>query len=102
MKSTKPIAAGEEIFNDYGELPRGDLLRRYGYVTDNYAKYDVVEIPLQKLCDFTGVKHTSEPGPDNPQVGISQKIPPSMPYMATLTLSEAGVPGGCRPTRRRI
>lgn len=45
MKALKPISPGEEIFNDYGPLPRSDLLRRYGYITDNYAKYDVVEIP---------------------------------------------------------
>jgi SET domain-containing protein 6 len=44
MKAVKPIYAGDEIFNDYGPLPRSDLLRRYGYITDNYAKYDVVEI----------------------------------------------------------
>jgi SET domain-containing protein 6 len=44
MKALKPIQAGEEIFNDYGPLPRSDLLRRYGYITDNYAQYDVVEI----------------------------------------------------------
>ena len=47
MRALKPIGAGEEIFNDYGPLPRADLLRRYGYVTDNYAQYDVVEIPLE-------------------------------------------------------
>jgi hypothetical protein len=45
MKAVQSIAKGEEIFNDYGPLPRSDLLRRYGYITDNYAKYDVVEIP---------------------------------------------------------
>ncbi|KAF2747743.1 SET domain-containing protein [Sporormia fimetaria CBS 119925] len=45
MKAIKPIHADEEIFNDYGALPRSDLLRRYGYITDNYAQYDVVEIP---------------------------------------------------------
>lgn len=44
MRSVKPIAAGEQIYNDYGLLPRADLLRRYGYVTDEYAKYDVVEL----------------------------------------------------------
>lgn len=44
MKALKPIKKGEEIFNDYGPLPRADLLRRYGYITPNYAQYDVVEI----------------------------------------------------------
>lgn len=47
MKALKPIKAGEEIFNDYGPLPRSDLLRRYGYVTENYAQYDVAEIPME-------------------------------------------------------
>lgn len=50
MKALKPINAGEEIFNDYGPLPRSDLLRRYGYVTDNYAQYDVVEIPFELVA----------------------------------------------------
>ncbi|SLM39026.1 SET domain [Lasallia pustulata] len=44
MVALKPIRKGEEIFNDHGPLPRSDLLRRYGYVTDNYKKYDVVEL----------------------------------------------------------
>jgi SET domain-containing protein 6 len=44
MKTIKSVKKGEELFNDYGPLPRADVLRRYGYVTDNYAQYDVVEI----------------------------------------------------------
>jgi SET domain-containing protein 6 len=44
MRAIKPITAGEQIYNDYGSLPRADVLRRYGYVTDEYAKYDVVEL----------------------------------------------------------
>lgn len=51
MRAIVPIAAGEEIFNDYGLLPRADVLRRYGYVTENYAKYDVVEIPAQMIME---------------------------------------------------
>ena len=47
MRTIKPIVKGEEIFNDYGQLPRSDLLRRYGYVTDNYAAYDVAELTTQ-------------------------------------------------------
>lgn len=46
MRSTQAISKGSEIFNDYGPLPRSDLLRRYGYITDNYKQYDVVDIPL--------------------------------------------------------
>lgn len=45
MKALKPIKAGQEVLNDYGPLPRADMLRRYGYITDNYSRYDVVEIP---------------------------------------------------------
>ncbi len=44
MKATKDIEAGEEVFNDYGPLPSSDLLRMYGYITDNYSTFDVVEI----------------------------------------------------------
>ncbi|KAI4606118.1 hypothetical protein J4E80_010326 [Alternaria sp. BMP 0032] len=52
MKALKPVLAGDEIFNDYGSLPRSDLLRRYGYVTDNYAQYDVVEIPAELVTEI--------------------------------------------------
>ncbi|RYN17336.1 hypothetical protein AA0113_g12206 [Alternaria arborescens] len=52
MKALSPITAGDEILNDYGSLPRSDLLRRYGYVTDNYAQYDVVEIPAELVTDI--------------------------------------------------
>ena len=52
MRSIKPIAKGEEIFNDYGLLPRSDLLRRYGYITDNYGPYDVAEISTQDLLSI--------------------------------------------------
>ncbi|KAL4976118.1 hypothetical protein BDW66DRAFT_159869 [Aspergillus desertorum] len=55
MKAIKPIRTGEEIFNDYGEIPRSDLLRRYGYVTDNYAQYDVIELSLDSLCSCAGL-----------------------------------------------
>lgn len=49
MRAIKPISRGEEIFNDYGQLPLSDLLRRYGYVTDNYAAYDVAEISTASI-----------------------------------------------------
>lgn len=51
MKSIKPIKKGEQIYNDYGSLPRADVLRRYGYVTEEYAKYDVVEISTDLITD---------------------------------------------------
>ena len=46
MIALRPIMKGDQIFNDFGQLPRSDLLRRYGYVTDQYKKWDVVEIDL--------------------------------------------------------
>lgn len=49
MLTSKPIRKGQEIFNDYGQRPRSDLLRRYGYITDNARKWDVVELDLQTL-----------------------------------------------------
>ncbi|KAJ5166368.1 uncharacterized protein N7482_005149 [Penicillium canariense] len=58
MKAIKPIHEGEEIFNDYGEIPRADLLRRYGYVTDNYAQYDVIELPLADICQVAGLPNS--------------------------------------------
>lgn len=58
MKAIKPIQTGEEIFNDYGEIPRADLLRRYGYVTDNYAVYDVVELSLETICQAAGLSNS--------------------------------------------
>ncbi|KMP02239.1 hypothetical protein DIZ76_010123 [Coccidioides immitis] len=56
MRSIAPISIEMEIFNDYGELPRSDLLRRYGYITENYAPYDVVEISLEAICNIAGVE----------------------------------------------
>ncbi|KAJ4988658.1 SET domain-containing protein [Stagonosporopsis vannaccii] len=52
MKALKSIRAGDEIFNDYGSLPRSDLLRRYGYITDNYAQYDVAEVSMDLVIDL--------------------------------------------------
>ncbi|KAJ5701479.1 hypothetical protein N7488_009027 [Penicillium malachiteum] len=58
MKAIKPIQEGEEIFNDYGEIPRADLLRRYGYVTNNYAVYDVIELSLGDVCQSAGLPNS--------------------------------------------
>ncbi|MCJ1282996.1 hypothetical protein MMC26_002323 [Xylographa opegraphella] len=49
MIATKHIKKGEEIFNDYGPLPQSDLVRRYGYVSDEYKQWDVVEIVSEKI-----------------------------------------------------
>ncbi|KAH7406291.1 SET domain-containing protein RMS1 [Phaeosphaeria sp. MPI-PUGE-AT-0046c] len=39
------LAAGTEILNYYGPLPTSELLRRYGYITPEHRRYDVVELP---------------------------------------------------------
>ena len=49
MIALKNIRKGEQIFNDFGQLPRSDLLRRYGYITDNYRKWDVVEVNIEDV-----------------------------------------------------
>lgn len=53
MKTLQPVRAGDELYNDFGPLPRADLLRRYGFVTARYAPYDVVELAsasIRELC----------------------------------------------------
>jgi N-lysine methyltransferase SETD6 len=72
MRAIKPIKKGDELFNDYGELPRSDLLRRYGYVTDNYAPYDVVELPLTGICHAAGFDNIEEQS--YPQVRTSPSL----------------------------
>ena len=52
MRAIRQIKAGEEILNDYGQLPRSDLLRRYGYVTDKYAVFDVAELPTAPIISY--------------------------------------------------
>lgn len=46
MRAILNIKEGDEIFNDYGLLPSSELVRRYGYLTDNYAQFDIVDVPL--------------------------------------------------------
>jgi SET domain-containing protein 6 len=68
MRTIKPIVKGEEIFNDYGQLPRSDLLRRYGYTTENYGPYDVVEISTQDVLSLFGSSEALH--------GLDQKLKP--------------------------
>lgn len=70
MKSLRHIRAGEEILNDYGPLPRADLLRRYGYITHNYTQYDVVEIPRELVIDVFRAKAPGH-SPQTPYERIS-------------------------------
>ena len=52
MTAVKHIREGGEIFNDYGLLPRSDLLRRYGYIIDSHKKWDVVEIDTTSVLQI--------------------------------------------------
>lgn len=54
MRTTTAIPADAQLFNDYGTLPRSDLLRRYGYITPNYACYDVAEVSSELLTTVAG------------------------------------------------
>ena len=51
MVALTSIASGQQILNDFGQLPRSDLLRRYGYITNNYKKWDVVELEIETITE---------------------------------------------------
>ena len=68
MKAIRPVSKGEELINDYGPLPRADVLRRYGYVTDNYAKFDVVEVSLDLI------KESAKAQPKTPESEIEARL----------------------------
>ncbi|QRV79689.1 RuBisCO LSMT substrate-binding protein [Ceratobasidium sp. AG-Ba] len=44
MVTTKPVSAGEQIWNTYGDPPNSDLLRRYGYIDALGTGLDIVEL----------------------------------------------------------
>lgn len=46
----RPIGEGEEVLNYYGPVSNGELLRRYGYVTCKYRRWDVVELPWKLVA----------------------------------------------------
>ena len=54
MVAISDIASGEQIYNDFGKLPRSDLLRRYGYVTNKYKQWDVVEVDIETVSQAAG------------------------------------------------
>lgn len=51
MIALKNIPKGGQLFNDLGQLPRSDLLRRYGFVTDNYKRWDVAEVDIGNIIE---------------------------------------------------
>ncbi|KAF2004430.1 SET domain-containing protein [Amniculicola lignicola CBS 123094] len=87
MKALCPILAGQEIYNDYGPLPRSDLLRRYGYITRNYTQYDVVEIPFEAViatvCD-------PEPSGMDSIARLKTSCPQTFSYLEESGLFESG------------
>lgn len=47
MRTRRDIQADEELYNTYGTLPDGELLRKYGYVEDlGKNRWNDVEIPV--------------------------------------------------------
>ncbi|PNS15475.1 Ribosomal lysine N-methyltransferase 4 [Sphaceloma murrayae] len=76
MRAIKPVKAGEELFNDYGPLPRADLLRRYGYITENYAKYDVVELSTEFIIETvrSGLTPTDRKHLEGSLAGIEEAL----------------------------
>ncbi|CCF51530.1 hypothetical protein NDA11_003738 [Ustilago hordei] len=52
MRATKPISAGEQIFNTYADPPNSDLLRRYGHVDEPNGS-DVVELDAKLILQAT-------------------------------------------------
>lgn len=69
MRSIQPISIGDEIFNDYGQLPQSDLLRRYGYTTENYAPYDVAVVYTQAILSLLAKEqHLDTGGPLQPLI----------------------------------
>lgn len=62
MIASKAITKDQEIFNDYGERPRSDLLRRYGYITDSAKKWDVIQLNRTAVIQITGDHHRLSEG----------------------------------------
>lgn len=76
MIATKPIKAGEQIWNTYGDLPNSELLRRYGHVDimalpngEQGNPGDVVEIRADGI-----VKAVHEIYPNITEESFSERI----------------------------
>lgn len=54
MRTIRPIAKDEQIYNTYGNLPNADLLRRYGYVIPG-SRDDLVEITAEMIIEVVSV-----------------------------------------------
>lgn len=71
MVASKAIKKGEEILNDYGQRPRSDLLRRYGYITNNGKEWDVVELDFETVFQVAS-EYSSLLGTDREKRVFSQ------------------------------
>ncbi|RPA83774.1 SET domain-containing protein [Ascobolus immersus RN42] len=69
VMSVSPIRKGDELLNDYGSMPQAELLRRYGYITPNYAQFDVVDLNHKII-----VKAISRHAPPEVVEGMDQKV----------------------------
>lgn len=80
MIASKAIAKGQEIFNDYGERPRSDLLRRYGYITDSAKKWDLAELSRTAIVEIASDHHKLSEGERNERVclGAQKQFCPSI------------------------
>lgn len=59
--SLRSIRKGEEILNFYGPLSSAELLRRYGYVTEKHARWDVVELSWSLISSALQPKLQAQP-----------------------------------------
>ena len=51
MKTVRPILQGEKLLTDSGPLPRVEMLRIYGYLSNANARYDLVELSQRMVVD---------------------------------------------------
>lgn len=99
MVASKAIKQGQEIFNDYGQRPRSDLLRRYGYITDNAKKWDVVELDSATVIQLASEHCNLNESEKNERV-IFAALHPMLKGVLMLFAASTGRGLGC--TRRRI
>jgi len=59
MRSIRPIAKDEQIYNTYGNLPNADLLRRYGYVIPG-SRDDLVEVSAEMIIEVVSFHKEEE------------------------------------------
>ncbi|KAG8779728.1 hypothetical protein FRC12_023887 [Ceratobasidium sp. 428] len=98
MITTKPIAAGEQIWNTYGDPPNSDLLRRYGYVDALGTGLGIVELKGNTIveCAATSLSEVDQKervdwwlemgGDDTFTLEMSTLLPPALLSFTQLML----------------